>query len=324
MLAFAVEEEERPIFERFYQQYQIDLTMTHEKPSRANTTLAKGMDCINVLSDTVLTPELWDAYHAAGVRLAVTRCIGMEHMNRDYAEKLGITVRNITYSPASVADYAIMMMMMLLRHVKPMLQRYVGQDYTMAGFRGREMHNMTVGILGAGRIGVTAARELAGFGCRVCYWNRTPKAELEGIAEYCDLDTLLSMSDILSIHLAANEETYHFMDEKKLRAMKPGALLINTARGQLVDSAALIERLESGHLGGAGLDVIDGDRDIYYRDHKNQLINHREMAILNAMPNVLMLPHAAYFTDQALEDMVHGSLIVASKVWNDMKRAHNK
>lgn len=319
MLAFAVEEEERPIFERFYHPYQIDLTMTHEKPSLGNAALAEGMDCINVLSDTVLTPELWDAYHAAGVRLAVTRCIGMEHMNQPYAEKLGIVVKNVTYSPASVADYAIMMMLMLLRHIKPMLQRYAGQDYTMAGFRGREMHNMTVGILGAGRIGSTVARELTGFGCRVCYWNRTPKAELDGVAEYCALDTLLSTSDIVSVHLAANEETHHFMDEKRLKAMKPGAVLINTARGPLVDSAALIEALESGHLGGAGLDVIDGDRDIYYRDHKNQLVRHREMAILNAMPNVLMLPHAAYFTDQALEDMVRGSLVVASEVWRRMR-----
>ena len=109
------------------------------------------------------------------------------------------------------------------------------------------------------------------------------------------------------------------MDPDRIASMKQGALLINTARGPIVDSAALIEALESGHLSGAGLDVIDGDRNIYYRDHKNEMIIHHEMAILNSMPNVLMMPHAAYFTNQALEDMVHNSLIVTNQCFKDMK-----
>ncbi len=315
MLAFAVDKEEIPIFEKYHDQYGIELMMTEEKPGLHNMHLSKGMDCINVLSDTVLTPELWDQYYANGVRIAVTRTIGMEHMNVPYAKKLGIVVSNISYSPASVADYAIMMMLMLLRHVKPMLLRYAGQDYTMPGLRGRELPNMTVGILGAGRIGITTAQHLAGFGCKVLYWNRHEKPEMEPFAEYCLLEELLKKSDILSLHLASNDETYHFMNRERLQAMKEGAVLINTARGPLVDSEALIKALESGHLAGAGLDVFDGDRSIYYRDHKNQLVSHHEMAILNAMPNVLMLPHAAYFTDQAMEDMVHNSLIAAERLY---------
>lgn len=319
MLAFAVEKEEIPIFQKYREQYDIELTMLEEKPSLKNARMAKGMDCINVLSDTVLTPDMWDIYHDCGVKIAVTRCIGMEHMNKEYAESLGIKVCNVTYSPASVADYAIMMMLMLLRHIKPIMQRYAGQDYTMAAIRGRELPNMTVGIIGAGRIGATTAGHLAGFGCRILYWNRHRKPELEGIAEYCDLPKLLEKSDIVSLHLASNEETYHFMNRDRFSLMKPGAILINTARGPLVDNQALIEMLEKGVLAGAGLDVIEGDRSIYYRDHKNEIIAHHEMAILNAMPNVLMLPHAAYFTDQALEDMVYNSLIVTSDLYRAME-----
>lgn len=315
MIAYAVEPEERPVFRRFQEEYGIELTMTEEKPGRETLALAQGMDAINVLSDTVITPELWDGFRSCGVRLAVTRCIGMEHMNRDYAMKLGIPVYNVEYSPASVADYAIMMMLMVLRHIKPMLLRYAGQDFTAAGLRGRELPNMTVGILGAGHIGSTVARHLSGFGCRVRYWSRSRKPELEDVAEYVPLDTLLGESDILTIHLSANSQTYHFMDRDRFAAMKPGAVLINTARGQLVDNGALIEALESGRLRGAGLDVLDGDRTIYYRDFKNIPVNHREMAVLSAMPNVLMLPHLAYFTDQALEDMVRNSLMVASEHW---------
>lgn len=313
MIAYAVEPEEIPIFEKYYRNYNIDLRLLDEKPSLKNIALANGYDCINVLSDTYITDEMWDAFHACGVQLAVTRCIGMEHMNQSYAQKLGIKVFNITYSPASVADYAIMMILMLLRNVKPIMQRYLGQDYTMSGIRGRELHNMTVGVIGAGNIGQTVIKHLSGFGCRILYWNRQPKEGLAEFAEYCELPSLLEQSDIVSLHIASNRETYHFINSEKINFMKHGALLINTSRGPIVDSAALIEALESGQLSGAGLDVIDGDRNIYYRDHKNQIVIHHDMAILNSMPNVLMLPHAAYFTDQALEDMVHNSLIVTSQ-----------
>ena len=168
---------------------------------------------------------------------------------------------------------------------------------------------MTVGIIGAGRIGQTVAAHLSGFGCKVLYWNRTPRDTIA--AEYRPLDDLLKECDIISLHLTANDETYHFMDAEKFAKMKPGSVLINTARGSLVDSDALIDALEQERLAGAGLDVLDEDRYIYYRDHKNTMLKHHQMAILQSMPNVLMLPHLAYFTDQALEDMVHNSLIVA-------------
>lgn len=319
MLAYAVGEEERPFFLKYQKEYGVDLTMTELRPSMESLSLADGMDCINVLSETVITPELWDGFHALGVKLAVTRCVGMEHMNRDYAAELGIPVRNVTYSPASVADYAIMMMLMVLRNIKPILQRYVGQDYTVAGLRGRELPNMTVGIIGAGRIGSTVARHLSGFGCRICYWNRTKKPELDAYAEYLPLEELLHCSDIVSLHLTSNDDTYHFIGKKRLSQMKPGSILINTARGALVDSNALIDALESGHLSGAGLDVLDGDRSIYYSDYKNTMIRHHEMAILNSMPNVLMLPHSAYYTDQAIEDMVHHSLSVAQECLQELK-----
>lgn len=309
MIAFTVNPSERPIFERYYRDYGIELTITAERPKLENAHLTQGADCINVLSDTAITPELWDLYHQNGVRLGVTRCVGMEHMNADYANTLGIGVRNVTYSPASVADYAIMMMLMVLRHIKPMILRNLGQDFSQAGFRGRELPNMTVGIIGAGRIGQTVAAHLSGFGCKVLYWNRTPRDTIA--AEYRPLDDLLKECDIISLHLTATDDTYHFMDAEKFAKMKPGSVLINTARGSLVDSDALIDALEQEQLAGAGLDVLDEDRYIYYRDHKNTMLKHHQMAILQSMPNVLMLPHLAYFTDQALEDMVHNSLIVA-------------
>ena len=308
MTVYSVQPEEIPIFRRLEADCGCAFTLTEAPPTLENANLLQGADAVNVISSVVITKELWDAWKASGIRLAVTRTIGDEHMNRDYGESLGIPVYRITYSPASVADFAIMLMLMVLRNVKPTLLRYAGGDYTVAGLRGRELPEMTVGILGAGRIGATVIRHLQGFGCRVLYWSRERKPELEDLAEYRDLDGLLSESDLLSLHLSAVPETLHFLDRDRIFSMKPGAILINTARGTLVDSDALIDALEQGHLSGAGLDVFDGDRTIYYRDFKNTPVHHRQMALLNAMPNVLMLPHIAYYTDRAVEDMVVNSV----------------
>ena len=308
MLAYGVNEEMRAIFEAFTAQYGVELHMTAEKPSLENAARSAGMDAVNVLSDVVLTDEMYDLYKQNGVKIAVTRTIGAEHMNISYAKKIGIRVCNVTYSPTSVADYAIMLMLMVLRNVKPMMQRYTAQDFTAPGIRGRELPNMTVGVIGAGPIGSAVIRHLSGFGCKILAWSRTPKAELSELCEFVPLETLLRESDIVSLHIPGNDETRHLLDRTAFSQMKPGAVLINTARGTLVDSMALIEALESGHLSGAGLDVVDGDRSIYYRDFKNKLVPSREMAILNAMPNVVMLPHMAYYTDQASEDMVRMSL----------------
>lgn len=308
MLAYAVNDEERVFFETYKDRYGVDLTMVTEKPSLENAHLSAGMDCVNVLSDVVISDEMYRIYHENGVKVAVTRTIGAEHMNAAAANKYGIRVQNITYSPASVADYAIMMMLMVLRNIKPILQRYVGRDFTAQGIRGRELPNMTVGVVGVGRIGETLIRHLSGFGCKILAWNRSEKPQLQDKCTFVSLEELLAQSDIVTLHLADNAETHHFMDAEKLSQMKPGAILLNTARGGLVDSEALIDALESGHLGGAGLDVVDGDRYIYYRDFKNSLVPSRSMAVLGAMPGVLMLPHMAYYTDQASDDMVRMSL----------------
>lgn len=308
MIAYAVTDEERAFFEKYREIYAVDLHMTAEKPSLSNTHLAQGMDVVNVLSDVVITDEMYDAYKACGVKVAITRTIGAEHMNLPYAEKIGIQVANITYSPASVADYAIMMMLMVLRNIKPMMLRYQGQDYTAQGLRGRELPNMTVGVIGTGHIGEVLIAHLQGFGCKVLAHSRTEKESLRGLCRYVSLEELLKESDIVSLHLPLNENTTHFINQETIGKMKSGAILINTGRGALVDSDALIDALESGRLSGAGLDMVDGDRSIYYRDFKNKLVPNRAMAVLNAMPNVLMLPHMAYYTDQASEDMVRMGL----------------
>jgi D-lactate dehydrogenase len=201
-----------------------------------------------------------------------------------------------------------MLMLMVIRKAKSIMLRYLGQDYTLSKNRGYDLCDMTVGIIGTGNIGSTVAKRLSGFGCRILACGVEKRDEIMNLVEYVDMERLLAESDIITLHIPATEDNYHFIDENAIEKMKTGVVVINTARGPLIDSMALIEALESGKVGGAGLDVIEGDREIYYRDYKYKVIGHREMAILNSMPNVVLMPHTAFFTEHAVSDMVENSI----------------
>lgn len=313
LFAYSCGPEERQRYARYGAAYGFDVTCSPARPLPENTQLARGYDCIAISAAQNVTAEMLDAYRAGGAQLLCSRAIGVDNIDLEHAKACGLAVTRNTYSAASVADYAVMLMLMVTRHTKAALLRNLGQDYTYEGFRGRELHTMTVGILGTGHIGSVTAQRLSAFGCRILAWSRRPKPELAQTVTEVDLDTLLRESDILSLHLASNAQTYHFLDQAAIAKMKPGAYVVNTARGDLIDTDALITALESGHLAGAALDVFEGDRAIYYLDHKNQVLTNRHMAILNAMPNVIMTPHLAFWTDSVADDMVKNSLEAARR-----------
>ena len=308
LLAYACGMDERERYARFGPEYGFEVTCVPERPLPENAYWAMGYDCVAIAAAKAITPAMIDEYLAGGIRLLSSRAIGVDNIDLAYAKKAGLPVTRNTYSAASVADYAVMLALMVTRHTKAALLRNVGQDYNFEPFRGKELHTMTVGIVGTGNIGSVAARRFHAFGSRLLAWSRHEHPALKGIAEYVSLDRLLRESDLISLHLTSTPETYHFLNRETIGKMKPGAYLVNTARGDLVENIALIEALESGHLAGAALDVFEGDRAVYYLDHCNQVMGQRELAILNAMPNVIMTPHLAFWTDTAADDMVRNSL----------------
>lgn len=301
-------EDEMELFQKFSKQYNAEIVPITVDPNIETTVLAKGCECISITSDSMITKEMLEKYQTYGVKFISTRTVGMDHINLEYARKIGIEVDNVTYSTNGVADQAIMLMLMVIRKTKNIMIRYLGQDYTLNSNRGYDLGDMTVGIIGTGNIGTTVAKHLSGFGCRMLAYDMHRCDEIMNLVEYVDIETLLAKSDIITLHIAATENNYHFIDQKAIEKMKSGVVIINTARGSLIDSIALIEALECGKVGGAGLDVIEGDREIYYRDHKYEVMGHREMAILNAMPNVILMPHTAFFTEHAVSDMVENSI----------------
>lgn len=306
---YSARADEREFFARFGPAYDVELVMLPVDPIPETVPLAAGCDAISIITSTHVTASMLDGYKKMGIKFVSTRTVGCEHIDVEYAKSIGIGVGNVTYTPYSVAEYTVMMMLMAMRHVKTLTTRSVGQDYALGmTVRGRLIHEATVGIVGTGKIGGTVAKLLQGFGCKVLAYDLWENPDLKDLVDYVPLETLLANSDIVTLHAPSTPENFHLMNGEKLAKMKVGALLVNTARGDLVDSDALIGALEDGHLGGAALDLVEGDRAIYYRDKKGEQLKNHHMAILNSMPNVMMMPHMAFYTDRSVSDMVENSI----------------
>ena len=302
------EYDEREFFDKFGQMYPIEFDSCEEKPTLENAYLAEGCQAINILTAPV-DKAMIDRYSEMGIRCIMTRTIGYDHIDYVYAREKGIGVLNITYSPATVADYTVMMILMGIRKIKYIRLRAQVQDYTLQGKLACELGNLTVGIVGTGRIGSCVARELTGFGCRMLAYDPYPKQELEDIVEYTDMDRLLRESDVITLHAPATQENYHIIDADAFAKMPLGAGLVNCARGPLVDSDAMINAIESGHLGFACLDTVENEFGMYYYNRMGEPLNNPQLAILNSHSNVITTPHMAFYTREAVSDMVENSIL---------------
>ncbi len=300
--------DEAEFFTRYSREYGIELGICREAPTPENAGLAKGYGSVSIITTKVDRPLL-EAWKAAGVYMLSTRTIGYDHIDLAAAEELGISVSNASYSPACVADYTVMLMLMCIRKMKRIMERAAINDFTLPGIQGKELHTMTVGVIGTGRIGRTVLRNLSGFGCKLYAYDRFENEESKQYAEYLPLEELLARCDIITLHLPLDDSNRHMIGRESIKLMKPGAVIINTARGGLIDSQALIEALEAGKIGAAGLDVVENEFGLYYYDRKSDPLGNRELSILRGFPNVIVTPHMAFYTDQAIDDMVHHSIL---------------
>lgn len=300
--------DEKELFIKYAKEFGLELVLCPDAPDMENASLAEGSRCIDVIT-SLLPAELIKRFHESGVEYITTRTIGYDHIDVQAAKALGIKVANAPYGPCGVADYTLMLMLMSIRRMKRILQRGGIQDYTLAGLQGRELKDMTVGVVGTGRIGRTVIQALSGFGCRILAYDMYPCEKAAETAKYVDLDTLFRESDMITLHTPLTEETYHLINEDTIQKMKQGVILINTARGGLVDSQALIEGIESGRIGAAGLDVVENEFELYYYDRKSDVLDNRELSILRSFPNVTVSHHMAFYTDNYVDTVVRDSLL---------------
>jgi D-specific alpha-keto acid dehydrogenase len=309
--------DEAVLFRRLAPRFGVAPTITEAPASEANAELAIGNRCISIGHKAHLARPALRALSRAGVRYVSTRSIGYDHIDVEYAERVGISVENVAYSPDSVADYTLMLMLMVLRGAKTVIRRVDTHDYRLNDVRGKELRDLTVGVIGTGRIGAAVIDRLRGFACRVLAHDSRPTAA----ADYVPLDDLLRLSDIVTLHIPLTADTHHLLDRERIGRMKHGAIVVNTGRGALLDTEALVPALEGGRLGGAALDVLEGEEGIFYADRRNTPIHSTALLRLHELPNVLISPHTAYYTDRALSDTVENSITNCLKFESRSQRA---
>ena len=299
--------DEKDMFLKYGKELGLELTLCPDAPDVGNLALAKGSECVDILTSK-MTRELLEGLKENGVRYLVTRTIGYDHIDMSAAKELGITVANAPYGPHGVADYAVMMILMSIRKMKRIIERTNIQDYSLKGIQGRELKDLTVGVIGTGRIGETVIRNLSGFGCGLIACDIFEKEEVKKYAEYVSLEEMWKRADVITLHTPLTDDNYHMIGEDSIACMKDGVVIVNTARGGLIDSQALIAGIESGKIGAAGLDVVENEFGLYYYDRKSDVLDNRELAILRGFPNVTVTHHMAFYTDDCVETVVRDSL----------------
>lgn len=245
-----------------------------------------------------------------GVKLIVLRSAGFNNVDVEEAEKLGITIMRVpAYSPYSVAEHTVSLILALNRKIYRAATRVRDGNFSLDGLLGFDLNKKTVGIVGTGKIGVITAKILQGFGCNVLAYDIQKNTECEKMGvKYVTLKEIFNNSDIISLHAPLNKNTYHLINSDSIKNMKDGVMIINTSRGGLVDTKAVIRGLKSGKIGYLGLDVYEEEGDIFFEDLSNEVLHDDIFARLLTFPNVLITGHQAFFTRNALENIANTTL----------------
>jgi len=277
---------------------------------QSTAPLANGFPAICCFVDDLLDASVLEILERGGTRLLALRSTGFNHVDLKAAERLGMTVMRVQdYSPYSVAEFALGLILTLNRHLHKAYNRVREENFLLDGLMGFDMHGKTVGIVGTGKIGLALAKILNGMGCLLLGHDIHENPECLSLGmKYVDLDTLLSQSLITSLHLPLTPETYHLINADNLKKMPECAILINTSRGALIDTKALIDALKAKHLGGAGLDVYEEETALYFRNFSDEIITDDLFSRLLTFPNVIVTGHQAFFTEEAMKTIAETTI----------------
>ena len=304
----------KPYDQRFLEEanaaHQHDLVFLEPHLSVHTARLAEGCAVICTFVNDPLNAATLEVLSALGVKLVALRCAGFNQVDLRAAKRLGITVARVpAYSPYAVAEHAVALILTLNRNIHRAYNRVREGNFALEGLLGFDLHGKTVGVIGTGKIGAVFARILRGFGMTVLAHDVQQNAELEaGGLRYVGLEELLERSDIVSLHCPLTPQTQHLVNAERLGRMKRGAMLVNTSRGALVDTPAVIEALKSGCLGALALDVYEEEGDLFFENLSDRVIQDDVFMRLLTFPNVLITGHQAFFTREALTGIAQTTL----------------
>jgi D-lactate dehydrogenase len=287
----------------------LDLVYLDAALSARTAALANGCEAVCLFVNDQADARVLEALVAAGVRAVFLRCAGFNNVDVAAASRLGLFVARVpAYSPEAVAEHAIALVMTLNRQTHRAFNRVREGNFMLDGLLGMTLHGKTVGIVGTGRIGLATARILKGIGCRVLGSDPVRSEAFDAIGERVDLETLLSRSDVVTLHCPLSEATRHLINERSLALMRPGAMLVNTSRGALVDTGAVILALKSRHLGSLAIDVYEQEGPLFFQDRSSEIIDDDVFQRLMTFPNVLVTGHQGFFTVEALRELAETTL----------------
>lgn len=300
---FEVRNDERKKLKEIERYNQVKLILIEGVLDKSTMSLTKGCSGVSILGHSALDKKLLQGLSDLGVKYISTRTIGYDHIDVKTAKELGLRICNSCYPPQGVAEFAIMLMLLTLRNYKPAMWRQNVNDYSLGGLAGMELGQQTVGIIGTGRIGMEVIKMLSGFGCKILATSIWESEEVKKYAKYVSVEELLKSSDVISLHVPLTNENYHMINHKTVSLMKKGVILINTARGELMDIKALTRGIENKRIGALGLDVFEKEEGIYHADRKTDIIKNRDMVYLRQFPNVVMTQHMAFYTNVNVNSM---------------------
>ncbi|KAF9083051.1 hypothetical protein BGX29_003419 [Mortierella sp. GBA35] len=272
--------------------------------SEESAPLAASCDAVCVFVNDCVDEPVLKLLSEQGVRGIFLRCAGFNNIDLKAAEKLDMFVARVpAYSPEAVAEFAVALMLTLNRRTHRAYNRVREGNFDLNSLLGFNMHMKTVGIVGVGKIGLAVARILKGFGCNLLAYDPYKVEEFMALGSYAKLDDLLKQSDIVTLHCPLMDSTTHLINRDSLKCLKKGAMLINTSRGGLIDTSAIIDALKSGQVGALGLDVYEKEASLFYRDHSSDIIQDDVFQRLVTFPNVLVTGHQAFLTVEALTEI---------------------
>lgn len=306
---------DRRFFEIANESYHHELTFLEPHLETKTAILAKDSEAVCIFVNDQVDQETLTLLHQQGVRLIALRCAGYNNVDLKTAQQLGIKIVRVpAYSPHAVAEHAIALILTLNRKIHRAFYRVREGNFSLNGLLGFDLYGRTVGIIGTGKIGRITGQILSGFGCRVIAYDPFPNDEFNQFGSYVSLEELYAESDIISLHCPLTPKNTHFINQDSIAKMKPGVMLINTSRGGLIDTQAVIDGLKNKTIGYLALDVYEKEADLFFEDLSDEVIQDDMFERLLTFPNVIITGHQAFFTRDALQNIAETTLSNISEI----------